>query len=100
MRKFGLGVQNKAGQRLTVLPREHTGHSKHPLPTTQERCFGVGGLTKGQMHPLRAEGKQGTQDPPRGTGGKGSVRLPPSYMPCTLLPGSGTNGSVCTDRQG
>ena len=23
--KFGLGVQNEAGQRLTVLPREHTG---------------------------------------------------------------------------
>ena len=34
--KFGLGVQNEAGQRLPVLPREHTGHSKHPLPTTQE----------------------------------------------------------------
>ena len=34
--KFGLGVQNEAGQRLTVLPREHTGHSKYPLPTTQE----------------------------------------------------------------
>ena len=34
--KFGLGVQNETGQRLTVLPREHTGHSKHPLPTTQE----------------------------------------------------------------
>ena len=34
--KFGLGVQNEAVQRLTVLPREHTGHSKHPLPTTQE----------------------------------------------------------------
>ena len=34
--KFGLGIQNKAGQRLTVLPGEHTGHSKHPLPTTQE----------------------------------------------------------------
>ena len=33
--KFGLGVQNEAEQRLTVLPREHTGHSKH-LPTTQE----------------------------------------------------------------
>ena len=32
--KFGLGVQNKASQRLTVLPRERTGHSKHPLPTT------------------------------------------------------------------
>ena len=37
MGKFGLGVQNEAGQRLIrVLPREHTGHSKHPLPTTQE----------------------------------------------------------------
>ena len=34
--KFGLGVQNEAGQRLTVLPRKCTGHSKHPLPTTQE----------------------------------------------------------------
>ena len=34
--KFGLEVQNKTGQRLIVLPREHTGHSKHPLPTTQE----------------------------------------------------------------
>ena len=34
--KYGLGVQNEAGQRLRVLPREHTGHSKHSLPTTQE----------------------------------------------------------------
>ena len=34
--KFGLGEQNEVGQRLIVLPREHTGHSKHPLPTTQE----------------------------------------------------------------
>ena len=33
--KFDLGVQNEAGQRLTrVLPRECTGHNKHPLPTT------------------------------------------------------------------
>ena len=31
--KFGLGIQNEAGQRLIVLPRERTGHSKHPLPT-------------------------------------------------------------------
>ena len=31
--KFSLGKQNKAGQRLTVLPREHIGHSKHSLPT-------------------------------------------------------------------
>ena len=34
--KFGLGVQNEAGERLTVLPREHTDHSKHSRPTTQE----------------------------------------------------------------
>ena len=32
--KFGLGVQNEAGERLNrVLPRECTGHSK-PLPIT------------------------------------------------------------------
>ena len=37
--KFGLGVQNEAGQRLTVVPRERTGHSKHPLPTTQEKTL-------------------------------------------------------------
>ena len=34
--KFGLGVQNEAGQRLIrVLPRERTGHSKCSIPTTQ-----------------------------------------------------------------
>ena len=37
--KFGLGVQNEAGQRQTVLPREHIGHSKHSLPTTQEKTL-------------------------------------------------------------
>ena len=37
--KFGLGIQNEAGQRLIVLPRERTGHSKHPLPTTQEKTL-------------------------------------------------------------
>ena len=37
--KFGLGVQNEAGQRLTVLPRERTRESKHPLPTTQEKTL-------------------------------------------------------------
>ena len=37
--KFGLGVQNEAGQRLTVLHRERTAHSKHPLPTTQEKTL-------------------------------------------------------------
>ena len=38
--KFGLGVQNEAGQGLNrVLPRECTGQSKHPLPTTQEKTL-------------------------------------------------------------
>ena len=37
--KFGFGVQNETGQRLTVLPRECTGHSKHSLPTTQEKIL-------------------------------------------------------------
>ena len=35
--KFGLGVQNETGQRLTIFPREYTGHSKYPLPITQEK---------------------------------------------------------------
>ena len=35
--KLGLGVQNEAGQR--VLPRKCTGHSKHPLQTTQEKTL-------------------------------------------------------------
>ena len=38
--KFGLGIQNEAGQRLIrVLRRECTGSSKHPLPTTQEKTL-------------------------------------------------------------
>ena len=37
--KFGHGVQNEAGQRLIVFSREHTGHSKLPLPTTQEKTL-------------------------------------------------------------
>ena len=37
--KFGLEIRNEAGQRLTVLLRERTGHSKHPLPTTQEQTL-------------------------------------------------------------
>ena len=37
--KFGFGVQNEAGQKLIGLSREHTGHSKHPLPTTQEKTL-------------------------------------------------------------
>ena len=38
--KFGLGIRNEAGQRLIrVLPRKCTGHSKHLLPTTQEKTL-------------------------------------------------------------
>ena len=37
--KFGLGVQNEAGKANRILPRECTGHSKHPLPTTQEKTL-------------------------------------------------------------
>ena len=36
--KFGLGVQNEAGQRLIEFC-QCTGHSKHPLPTTQEKTL-------------------------------------------------------------
>ena len=39
--KFDLGVQTEAGQRQTVLPRECTDHSKHPVPTTQEKTLHV-----------------------------------------------------------
>ena len=39
--KFGFGVQNEGGQSLTEFypVRELTGHSKHPLPTTQEKTL-------------------------------------------------------------
>ena len=41
--KFGLGMWNEAGQRLIrVLPRKCFGHSKHPLPTTQEKTLHMG----------------------------------------------------------
>ena len=36
--KFGLGVQGRA-KANRVLPREHTGHSKHTLPATQEKTL-------------------------------------------------------------
>ena len=34
--KFGLGVQSEAGQKLTVLSREHVSNSKYPFSETQE----------------------------------------------------------------
>ena len=35
---FGLGVQNEATANR-VLPRERTGHSKHPFPTTEDKTL-------------------------------------------------------------
>ena len=37
--KYGGGVQNETGKAKRVLPREHTDHSKHSLPTTQEKTL-------------------------------------------------------------
>ena len=39
--KFGLNYRMKRGKVNRVLPKEHTGHSKHPLPTTQEKTLHV-----------------------------------------------------------
>ena len=36
--KFGLGVQNEAGLRLTVFTRERTGHSKHFSNNKRDDC--------------------------------------------------------------
>ena len=46
--KFGLGVQKRSRSKANrVLPRERTGHSKHPLPTTQEKTLHMD-ITDGQ----------------------------------------------------
>ena len=37
--KFQLGVQKGRAKASRVLPRECTGHDKHPLPTTQEKIL-------------------------------------------------------------
>ena len=38
--KFGLGIRNEAGQRLIEFDQENCiGHSKHPLPKTQEKTL-------------------------------------------------------------
>ena len=44
--KFGLGIQNEARQRL-IDSAKRTGHSKHPLPTTQEKTLHMD-ITSGQ----------------------------------------------------
>ena len=36
--KFSLGVRNEAGANR-LLPRERTGHSKHPLPTAKQKTL-------------------------------------------------------------
>ena len=38
--KFGLGMRNEAGMNK-ILPRNCTGHSKRPLPTTQDKTLYV-----------------------------------------------------------
>ena len=40
--KFGLGVQNDEGQRLTEFCQENTVVIKHPLPKTQENSLHMG----------------------------------------------------------
>ena len=37
--KFGLGIRNDRAKANRVLPRKCTGHSKHPLPTTQAKTL-------------------------------------------------------------
>ena len=37
--KFGLGTKQSRAKANRVVPREGTGHSKHPLPTTQEKTL-------------------------------------------------------------
>ena len=38
--RFGLGMRNEAGQRLIEFCQENAlGHSKYPLPTTQEKTL-------------------------------------------------------------
>ena len=39
MGKFGWSTEQSRAKANTVLPRECTGHSKHPLPTTQEKTL-------------------------------------------------------------
>ena len=51
--KFGLGVQNEAGQRLTVLPREHTSHSQQKSPNAVLGC----NLNNDRMISVRFQGK-------------------------------------------
>ena len=46
--KFGLGIRNEAGQRLIEFCQEHTGHSRHPHPTTQEKTLHMD-ITNGQQ---------------------------------------------------
>ena len=47
--KFGLGIQNEAGQRLIEFCQKCTGHSQHPLPTTQKKT------THGHHHMVNTE---------------------------------------------
>ena len=39
--KFDLGIHNEAAKVNRILPRECTGHSKHPLPITHEKTLNI-----------------------------------------------------------
>ena len=51
-RKIGLGIREKQGKPNRVLPREHTDHSKQPLPTTQEKTLHVD-ITRWSIQKIR-----------------------------------------------
>ena len=69
------------------------------VPSCIQSLWGMMGLINGQVYLLRAVGRQRARVPPRGMGGNSRAGLH-LLCPGTLLPGSGTEGQVCTDRQG
>ena len=53
-------------KRLRVLPREHTGHSKHPLPSTQEKTLHMDTIRwsipkSDRLYPLQQRWRHSTQ---------------------------------------
>ena len=57
--KFGLGLQNEAGQKVTeFFSREHIGQSNHPQPTTGKTkdLFKKIGNIKGIFHARNSSG--------------------------------------------
>ena len=48
--QFGLEVLNEKDNANRVLPRELTGHNKHPLPTTQEKTLRMDTAWRAAVH--------------------------------------------------